>query len=435
MKTINTLFLLIAMLFSSSSLFAHDFEVDGIYYNITSDTEMTVVVTYKGKYYESYDDEYSGSVSIPGNVTYEGSVYRVTSIGNSAFSGCSGLTSVSIGNSVTSIGHWAFERCSGLTSITIPNSVTSIGGDVFSGCSGLTSIVVNKGNSVYDSRNNCNAIIKTSTNELVLGCKTTKIPNSVTSIGGGAFSGCSCLTSIEIPNSVTTIKSYAFRKSYLRTIVCLNPAPISLSTSTSDLSFETNTFNHATLYVPEGSYWDYAYSSWGSFIHMKEMAMKEDALESRKAYMIADASGCNYTVYDAGKDELVNVEYTFALDEENEGSCWTVMKEGEKSYLYNIGAKKFADMDEEGNIGLSDAPVVLDISTTESGLSINGKARMFVLNDKVDVDVTAINDVLIDGNAADRNAPVYNLQGMKMKYAENLPKGIYVKNGKKFLVK
>ena len=258
MKTINTLFLLIAMLFSSSSLFAHDFEVDGIYYNITSDTEMTVVVTYKGKYYESYDDEYSGSVSIPGNVTYEGSVYRVTSIGNSAFSGCSGLTSVSIGNSVTSIGHWAFERCSGLTSITIPNSVTSIGGDVFSGCSGLTSIVVNKGNSVYDSRNNCNAIIKTSTNELVLGCKTTKIPNSVTSIGGGAFSGCSCLTSIEIPNSVTTIKSYAFRKSYLRTIVCLNPAPISLSTSTSDLSFETNTFNHATLYVPEGSYWDYA---------------------------------------------------------------------------------------------------------------------------------------------------------------------------------
>ena len=163
--------------------------------------------------------------------------------------------------------------------------------------------------------------------------------------------------------------------------------------------------------------------------------MNEDALESRKAYMIADASGCNYTVYDAGKDELVNVEYTFALDEENEGSCWTVMKEGEKSYLFNIGAKKFADMDEEGNISLSDAPVVLDISTTESGLSINGKARMFVLNDKVDVDVTAINDVLIDGNAADKNAPVYNLQGMKMQDEENLPKGIYVKNGKKFMVK
>ena len=375
MKTVNTLFLLIAMLFCSSSLFAHDFEVDGIYYNITSSTEMTVKVTYKGIYNDSYDDEYYGSVSIPGKVTYEGSVYRVTSIGSYAFYNCSGLTSVVIPNSVTSIGKSAFYGCSGLTSVMIPNSVTSIGESAFESCSGLTSVV---------------------------------IPNSVTSIGNGAFGD-----------------------THLRTIVLQNPEPPKSYTT----SFETNTFNHATLYVPEGTYWDYAYSIWGSFIHMKEMAMNEDALESRKAYMIADASGCNYTVYDAGKDELVNVEYTFALDEENEGSCWTVMKEGEKSYLYNIGAKKFADMDEEGHISLSDAPVVLDISTTESGLCINGKARMFVLNDKVDVDVTAINDVLIDGNAADRNAPVYNLQGMKMQDAENLPKGIYVKNGKKFVVK
>lgn len=229
----------------------------------------------------------------------------------------------------------------------------------------------------------------------------------------------------------------AFANAYLRTIVCLSSKPLTLKTqSSSSPYFATKTYLHATLYVPEGSYWDYAYKNyWGEFIHIKEMAMTGDALESRKAYMIADASGCNYTVYDAGKDELVNVEYTFALDEENEGSCWTVMKENGKSYLYNIGAKKFADMDEEGNISLSDAPVVLDISTTESGLSINGKARMFVLNDKVDVDVTAINDVLIDGNAADKNAPVYNLQGMKMQDEENLPKGIYVKNGKKFLVK
>ena len=101
----------------------------------------------------------------------------VTSIGNNAFYGCSGLTSVTIPNSVKSIGERAFRDCSGLTSVIIPNSVTSIGNEAFSGCSGLTSV---------------------------------SIPNSVTSIGIYAFYGCSGLTSVTIPNSVTSIGDGAF---------------------------------------------------------------------------------------------------------------------------------------------------------------------------------------------------------------------------------
>ena len=134
----------------------------------------------------------------------------VTSIGASAFYQCTGLTSITIPNSVTSIGGSAFWGCTSLTSITIPNSVTSIGRGAFSRCKGLTSIQVETGNTTYDSRDNCNAIIETATNTLIAGCKNTTIPNSVTSIGNSAFSGCSGLTSVTIPNSVTSIGNYAF---------------------------------------------------------------------------------------------------------------------------------------------------------------------------------------------------------------------------------
>ena len=134
----------------------------------------------------------------------------VTSIGHMVFAGCTGLTSVIIPNSVTSIFCSAFYGCTGLTSVIIPKSVTSIVGSAFYDCTALTSVAVEAGNTVYDSRNNCNAIIETATNTLIAGCKTTVIPNSVTSIGKRAFSGCTGLTGITIPNSVTSIGYAAF---------------------------------------------------------------------------------------------------------------------------------------------------------------------------------------------------------------------------------
>ena len=141
------------------------------------------------------------SIEIPSNVT---------SIGTRAFFGCSGLTSIEIPSNVTSIGQSAFNRCSGLTSVTIPASVTSIGDYVFNDCSNLATITVETSNTVYNSRNGCNAIIETSSNKLIAGCKNTTIPASVTSIGNYAFYGCSGLTSITIPASVTSIAYSAF---------------------------------------------------------------------------------------------------------------------------------------------------------------------------------------------------------------------------------
>ena len=229
----------------------------------------------------------------------------VERIGSYAFGACSGLNAIDIPESVTSIDSEAFRSCSGLTSIEIPSSVTSLGSNPFAGCSGLETIVVQAGNSKYDSRNNCNAIIEKNTNTLVSGCKNTQIPSSVTmigphafqscdglvtfkipywitSIGDGAFLSCSHLESVEIPNSVRSIGYAAF--SDCRSLASFEiPSSVEsvgsevlygcsglssiVSHSTNPLSCPSNGFddtNDCPIYVPVG-FADTYRSSWTKY--------------------------------------------------------------------------------------------------------------------------------------------------------------------------
>ena len=239
-------------LFMTYSSTPSEFTVGDLIYRVNDDNVSVTVIGHVDGY------NAQGALVIPESVSYEGHNYTVTVIGNTAFMYCFYLTSLTIPNSVTTIEEGAFAYCSGFTGdLVIPNSVvtiepsafhtcygfngslilgtgvTSIGAWAFNSCDGLTGIlnipsnvasigedafvycnfegiVVDPENPNYDSRNDCNAIIATSTNELVTGCKNTIIPNTVIAIGNNAFKGITGMTSMIIPESVETIGNNAF---------------------------------------------------------------------------------------------------------------------------------------------------------------------------------------------------------------------------------
>ena len=209
-------------------LWAYDFQSGDLYYNITSNVApYTVEVT-------SGNIDYSGDITIPSSVTYNGITYAVTGIGSQAFYYCSSLTSVTIPNSVKSIADYAFRDCSSLTSVTFPNSVTSIGGNAFRDCSSLTSVTIpNSVKIIGDGAfRGCSSLTSVT------------IPNGVTSIVGNAFEGCHSLTSVTIPNSVTSIGERAFWECFSLTSVTI---PNSVTSIGSNAFFRCSSLTSVTI--------------------------------------------------------------------------------------------------------------------------------------------------------------------------------------------
>ena len=202
-KPLCRVMMAVAIMLLSLQAMAYDFSYTHqgktLYYKILAGGTNTLAVTYYSETAAS-NNHVSGDVVIPSSVEHNNVTYSVTSIGDSAFYGCSDLTSVSIPNSVTSIGSSAFRECSGLTSVSIPNSVTSIGNIAFSDCRGLTSVALpNSVTSIgYSAFYHCS------------GLTSITIPNNVTSIASNTFSGCRSLTSVTIPYGVGFIGNYAF---------------------------------------------------------------------------------------------------------------------------------------------------------------------------------------------------------------------------------
>ena len=323
---------LILSVFFSISASAYDVKVDGIYYNIVTKVKTAEVT--------EGDNEYSGDVTIPETITVDKVVYNVTSIGRSAFLGCRGLTSIIIPNSVTSIGLQAFDGCHGLTSVTIPNSVTSIGESAFARCSSLTHPIIVNDMFVflptgYEGHYSIPENISTIIGGAFYGCSSltsVTIPNSVTSIGALAFYRCSSLTSVTIPNSVTSIGDYAFYEcsglisvtipnsvtsigdrafaecKYIENVYCYaEEVP-----STDFDAFDDSNIENATLYVPASAIEAYKTTEpWSDFGTIKAIEVA-DGVESVKERGIAIQSAGGF-INISGLDTNDTVSF-YALD-------------------------------------------------------------------------------------------------------------------------
>lgn len=256
-KNVSKLLFAIVCLLSSTSMSAYDFEVDGIYYDVVSMSDLTCkVVNANGDWNTS---TYTGNITIPATFKLGGTIWTVIEIADQAFYSCKDLTSVTISNSVTQIGAYAFMECSSLTSITIPNSVSTIDAHAFDGCNSLTSVTLS---------------------------------NSVTAISGAAFDGCSSLTSVTIPNSVTQIEAYAFRNcssltsiilgnsvnrisdraffncNALTTLYSLNTTPPNVDAN----NFTYNQFMDVNVYVPQKALTAYRNAEpWNGFKNLQSI--------------------------------------------------------------------------------------------------------------------------------------------------------------------
>ena len=320
--------------------------------------------------------------------------------------------SIVLPESVEVIGQQAFSGQTALKSINIPSSLRVVERNVFGSrdfrCLSLETI------NLSNLASWCRVDFGES-NPLTWGAKLMmngkplegdlNIPEGVDSIGSNAFYNQEGITSVSLPANVQKVGKSAFYGAQLKSVVSRQTNPEKYEDA-----FSETTYLHCPLYVPDGSYWNYVYKSgWGRFAHIKEYATEAQSVSESKVYMLSDARGYNYSVYDEDSGSLKTVEYAHKLDEDSKDNCWQVIKDGGRSYLYSLGAKRYAAVGEDKQLHLVSAPVDMDIAETKEGLSIDGKPCMFVLTDVLP---TAIED--IHATATNREVQsIYSLEGQK----------------------
>lgn len=334
----------------------------------------------------------------------------VTRIDNGAFKRCSSLESINLPNSLKSIYDQSFLECYSLSSIKIPKRVSSIGEHVFEGCKSLNKMEVEEGNEYYDSREACNAIIRTNDNCLIYGCQSTRIPSSITSVGSYAFKNISGLESITIPVNVSMLELDAFDGCRLKNILVK-----SLNTAFNKYAFSDATLRHSTVFVPVDQFWDAVYdSNWSSFQNIREIATGADEISQEKAYTLMNTDDYNFAVYDAVNNHVTNAESLYNIDENNPINGWQIVKDAGKTYLYNIGVSKYASIGTDGKFMLSTTPISIEMQESENGFKLGSSDKQwgFVINENLHPveGLTAIETVCSDVTPNE----TYSIDGYKL---------------------
>lgn len=561
--------LLTLLILCSNFVWAHDFEVDGIYYNILSETDKTVEVTYG-------NERYTGYVTIPAAVKYNNTTHNVTSIGNNAFENCSGLSSITIPKSITHIANSAFYGCTGIKelhiedseipiscnkqyydptddffedspieymyigrdiinysfsyfskwkntlktvvigdgmtiipnsifdscyklssitipdnvrqienyafyycniaeinlveglesigiaafagcdikSLTIPNSVTSIGRNAFNETTQLESIVVESGNKVYDSRNECNAIIETATRTLIRGCKTTIIPKEITNIANTAFYGCLGLTEIEIPSNITSVGNSAFyactslENIYFHSNPTIGTDAIPSTTTCHLVLDDSNMIDFNT--ANSNTYSDISYTrtiSEGKYgTIMLPFAPDAASIENYAFYELVE-SGEGYMKFDEVAQPVANTPYIYTLREGKEnvaitGAETTISSTVETPVVdgwQTIGSFTNQALDTSDGNYYAFSPSKNEINKITKNLTVlpyrayfksdNASKSAFSVYISGTTGVAEISSGEIDGF---ENGAIFDLSGRKVSEPEE--GNIYIKNGKKIML-
>lgn len=280
---------------------AYDVAVDGLYYDLVSESDATVAVTYATTKYNSY----SGDITVPASITVNNKTYTVSTIGTSAFRKCTSLTSISLPSTIDSIASKAFYNCTSLTSFTMPDSVTTLPSALFYGCTKLSSVTLHDGITASSSQvfYNCTALtsitlpqyltnIGTSMFYKCSSLESVTLSNNLTCLSNQLFSSCSSLKSVTIPASVDSVATQAFVYCYaLAEVTSLNTTPPVAASA----SFPDTTYS-GTLYVPIGCADTYkSATTWENFSNIVELDENVgiDAVIDNKDKIIT--SECYYT--------------------------------------------------------------------------------------------------------------------------------------------